>query len=150
MNLSYQNETWENIAVEVEALAGEELYSEVTPIPLTGHFAYETYDMLYKIGMLFVLTARIEETLVGVYIALIDNHLNFSKCRFASPSIYYVRKAYRGEGIGKTLFTMAETQLKAKGVNVIFCGTKTYLPFSAFFEHLDYRPVETVYMKVLS
>ena len=96
------------------------------------------------------MTVRDSSRLIGVLAALIDDHLNLKECHFASPSIYYIRKEYRGKGVGKALFTTAERCLKTKGVTALFCGTKTYLPHDPFFIALGYTPVETVYMKVLT
>ena len=59
--------------------------------------------------------------------------------------IFYVLPEHRGSGTGFQLFKFVEKQLKNRGVQRLFVGSKLHKDASWLFEKLGYMPVETYY-----
>ena len=62
---------------------------------------------------------------------------------------YFLQKAYRGQGIGGTMFRTAEQHLKEQGIQCVSTGAKKSLPYAAVFEKLGWLEVETLFVKWL-
>ena len=59
--------------------------------------------------------------------------------------IFYVHPDHRGGGTGYHLFKSAEKELKRRGVQRLFVGSKLHKDASWLFEKLGYEEVERYY-----
>ena len=99
-------------------------------------------------GLLFV-TLRDAGELVGYFIGFIAPGLHYKTCLTCTMDIFYVRKDKRGGRAGIKLFKFVENELKRRGVDRWFVGSKCHMDASWLFEHLEFQKVEIYYSKWL-
>lgn len=97
-------------------------------------------------GLLFV-TLREAGELVGYFIGFIAPGLHYQTCLTCTMDIFYVRKDKRGGRAGIKLFKFVESELKRRGVDRWFVGSKCHMDASWLFEHLEFQKVEVYYSK---
>lgn len=94
------------------------------------------------------LVAEVDGRVVGV-LALVAHHHPMSGQLVADEAVWYVDPAARGGLLGPRLLKTAETWARGRGCTMLKLGAPTGAGIGPFLERSDYRPVETVYVKLL-
>ena len=121
----------------------KELALNQDKVPLSPQF--DKYIATEKQGGLIFVTLRKAGEMVGYFIGFIAPGLHYSTCLTCQMDIFYVLPEHRGSGTGFQLFRFVEQQLKKRGVQRLFVGSKLHKDASWLFEKLNYTPVETYY-----
>lgn len=121
----------------------KELALNQDKVPLSPQF--DKYVATEKQGGLIFVTLRSAGRMVGYFIGFIAPGLHYSTCLTCQMDIFYVLPEHRGSGAGFQLFKFVEQQLKKRGVQRMFVGSKMHKDASWLFEKLNYTPVETYY-----
>lgn len=121
----------------------KELALNQDKVPLSPQF--DKYVATEKQGGLIFVTLRKAGEMVGYFIGFIAPGLHYSTCLTCQMDIFYVLPEHRGSGTGFQLFRFVEQQLKKRGVQRLFVGSKLHKDASWLFEKLNYTPVETYY-----
>ena len=121
----------------------KELALNQDKVPLSPQF--DKYVATEKQGGLIFVTLRSTGQMVGYFIGFIAPGLHYSTCLTCQMDIFYVLPEHRGSGAGFQLFKFVEQQLKKRGVQRMFVGSKMHKDASWLFEKLNYTPVETYY-----
>ena len=121
----------------------KELALNQDKVPLSPQF--DKYIATEKQGGLIFVTLRKAGEMVGYFIGFIAPGLHYSTCLTCQMDIFYVLPEHRGSGTGFQLFKFVEQQLKKRGVQRMFVGSKMHKDASWLFEKLNYTPVETYY-----
>lgn len=110
---------------------------------------YEIYiENEHKGGLLFV-ALRDAGVMVGYYIGFIAPGLHYKTCLTCITDIFYVRPDKRNGTAGIKMFRFVEKELKRRGVNRWFTGSKVAHDASALFDYLKFDRVEIFYSKWL-
>lgn len=121
----------------------KELALNQDKVPLSPQF--DKYVAAEQRGELIFVTLRKAGQMVGYFIGFIAPGLHYSTCLTCNMDIFYVLPDHRGSGTGFQLFKFVEQQLKKRGVQRMFVGSKMHKDASWLFEKLNYTPVETYY-----
>lgn len=121
----------------------KELALDQDKVPLSPQF--DKYVAAEQRGELIFVTLRKVGQMVGYFIGFIAPGLHYSTCLTCNMDIFYVLPDHRGSGTGFQLFKFVERQLKKRGVDRMFVGSKMHKDASWLFEKLNYTPVETYY-----
>lgn len=121
----------------------KELALDQDKVPLSPQF--DKYVSAEQRGELIFVTLRKAGQMVGYFIGFIAPGLHYSTCLTCNMDIFYVLPDHRGSGTGFQLFKFVEQQLKKRGVQRMFVGSKMHKDASWLFEKLNYTPVETYY-----
>ena len=121
----------------------KELALNQDKVPLSPQF--DKYVATEKQGGLIFVTLRSAGQMVGYFIGFIAPGLHYSTCLTCQMDIFYVLPEHRGSGTGFQLFRFVEQQLKKRGVQRLFVGSKMHKDASWLFEKLNYTAVETYY-----
>lgn len=132
---------------EILPLHFEELALNQDKVPLNPQ--WNTYFAKEDAGELFYCTLRLEGNLIGYYIGFISPGLHYATCLTCCTDIFFIRKEYRSGGYGRILFQFVEKELRRRGVNRWFTGSKSHVDASKFFEKLNFKKVEVYYSKWL-
>lgn len=116
-------------------------------VPLAPRF--DVYARMEADGSLFVVTLRELGKLVGYFVGFVTPSLHYSTCLECKTDIFWVRPEFRtgGRNAGKQLFRAVERELKRRGVQRWFVGTKLHQDASALFSVLGFEPVEVYHSK---
>lgn len=88
--------------------------------------------------------------LAGYFIGFIAPGLHYQTCLTCTMDIFYVRPKFRDNLLaGRRLFKAVERELKTRGVDRWFVGTKLNKDVGRLFETLKFVPVEMYYAKWL-
>lgn len=110
---------------------------------------YEIYiDNEHKGGLLFVVLRDAGE-MVGYYIGFIAPGLHYKTCLTCITDIFYVKPEKRDGTAGIKMFRFIEKELKRRGVQRWFTGSKVAHDASALFDFLKFERVEIFYSKWL-
>lgn len=121
----------------------KELALNQDKVPLSPQF--DKYVAAEQNGELIFIALRKLGEIVGYFIGFIAPGLHYSTCLTCNMDIFYVLPEHRGGGAGFQLFKFVEKQLKQRGVQRMFVGSKMHKDASWLFEKLGYEPVETYY-----
>jgi GNAT superfamily N-acetyltransferase len=110
---------------------------------------YHVYIDRERAGGLLFVTLRDAGELVGYFIGFIAPGLHYSTCLTCTMDIFYVHPEKRTGSAGVRLFRFVETELKRRGVQRWFMGSKIHADASALFKRIGAAPVETYYSKWL-
>lgn len=156
--VTYQVETLSTCQTEINNL----LYAHWQEVGL-GHDVvpldpdWPAYQLLENMGMLHILTCRIDGVVRGYHVTRVDVSPHYKSTLHGFVDIYYLSPEYRGGRVGIQLFIEAEKSLKARGVKKLLSGTKQHesnitgksLDMSKLFERLGWKFIERTYAKVL-
>lgn len=121
----------------------KELALNQDKVPLSPQF--DRYIAAENRGELLFITLRKSGEIVGYFIGFVAPALHYSTCLTCQMDIFYVLPEHRGGGAGFQLFKYVEQQLKKRGVQRMFVGSKMHKDASWLFEKLGYNQVETYY-----
>ena len=126
----------------------EELALNKDKVPLDPQ--YEIYEAREARGELLFVTLRDLGMPVGYFIGFIAPGLHYKTCLTCTMDIFWVHPEYRSKGLpGVKLFRAVEAELKRRGVQRWFAGSKCHADASALFEFLKFEKVEIYYSKWL-
>lgn len=125
----------------------EELALDQEHVPLSPQ--YDVYIERERRGELLFVTLRDAGELVGYFIGFVAPGLHYSTCLTCTMDIFYVRKDRRSGTAGVRLFRFVERELRRRGVQRWFMGSKVHADASALFERIGARKVEVYYSKWL-
>jgi hypothetical protein len=94
-------------------------------------------------------TLRDAGELVGYFIGFIAPGLHYSTCLTCTMDIFYVRQDKRTGSAGIRMFRFVEAELRRRGVQRWFMGSKVSADASPLFKRIGAMPVETYYSKWL-
>lgn len=121
----------------------EELALHKEKVPLDPQ--YNVYLERDAQGGVILITAREDGKLIGYFVGFIAPGLHYQTCLTCTMDIFYVHPDHRGGGTGYHLFKSAEKELKRRGVQRLFVGSKLHKDASWLFEKLGYEEVERYY-----
>ena len=110
---------------------------------------YDIYIQREARGELLFVTLRELGTPVGYFIGFIAPGLHYRTCLTCTMDIFYVHPAKRGGRGGIKLFKFVEQELRRRGVDRWFVGSKCHADASWLFEILGFDRVEVYYSKWL-
>lgn len=123
----------------------DELALDKESVPLDPQ--YDIYFAREDRGELLYMTLREDSRLVGYFIGFIAPGLHYRTCLTCTMDIFYVHPDHRNGRGGLRLFRSVEKELRRRGVQRWFVGSKTHKDASRLFEALKFRPIETFYSK---
>lgn len=124
----------------------EELALNKDKVPLSPQ--WDIYKQRDAMGGVLFMVMREAGEMIGYFIGFIAPGLHYSTCLTCTMDIFYIRPDKRGSGLpGIKLFREVEKELKRRGVDRWFCGSKTKADASALFERLEFDRVEVYYSK---
>jgi GNAT superfamily N-acetyltransferase len=141
-------ESFEERLLELQALLPlhyRELALNQDKVPLSPRYG-DYIDRERAGGLLFV-TLRDAGHLVGYFIGFIAPGLHYSTCLTCTMDIFYVHPDKRTGSAGVRMFRFVETELRRRGVQRWFMGSKIQADASALFKRIGAAPVETYYSK---
>lgn len=121
----------------------EELALNKDKVPLDPQ--YDIYIKREAMGEVIFVTLREAGRLVGYFIGFIAPGLHYRTCLTCTMDIFYVHPDVRGRMGGVRLFRAVKAELKRRGVQRWFVGSKTHADASRLFEALGFHKVETYY-----
>lgn len=108
---------------------------------------YEIYIDREKKGELIFATIRELGIPVGYFIGFVSPGLHYKSCLTCIMDIFYVHPDKRGNRCGIKLFKFVEKELKRRGVDRWFVGSKCHADASWLFELMGFEKVEVYYSK---
>lgn len=143
-------ESFEKQIAELQVLLPlhyEELALNQDKVPLSP--LYSVYIERERGGGLVFVTLRDAGELVGYFIGFVAPGLHYSTCLTCTMDIFFVRADRRQGSAGVRLFRFVEAELRRRGVQRWFMGSKVHSDASALFKRIGAAPVETYYSKWL-
>jgi len=125
----------------------EELALDKEHVPLDPQ--YGIYIDREERGELLLTTLRDKGEMVGYYIGFISPGLHYQTCLTCTMDIFYVGRDKCGPGGGMILFIEVENELRRRGVQRWYMGSKMHKDSSFLFEKVGAIPVEVYYSKWL-
>lgn len=125
----------------------EELALNRDKVPLDPQ--WEVYFSFEDAGQLLFVTAREAGEIIGYFIGFVKPGLHYKTCLTCQMDIFYIRKDKRNGRLGIKLFQFVEKELRRRGVDRWFVGSKLHADASSLFKYLKFDPVETYYTKWL-
>lgn len=110
---------------------------------------YPVYLAREAAGELILVTLREAGRLVGYFIGFIAPGLHYQTCLTCQMDIFYVHPDIRCRMGGPRLFKAVKAELKRRGVQRWFVGSKNHADASRLFEALGFSKVETYYSMML-
>ncbi len=123
----------------------EELALNKDKVPLDPQ--YHVYLQRDARGEVIFVTLRDAGELVGYFVGFVAPGLHYQTCLTCHLDIFYLRPDKRGARGGVILFKAVEAELKRRGVQRWFVGSKAHKDASRLFEALGFDHVETTYSK---
>lgn len=124
----------------------EELALDKDKVPLSPQ--WDIYVEREKLGEVLFVVMREKGEMIGYFIGFIAPGLHYSTCLTCIMDIFYIRPDKRGAALpGVKLFRAVEDELKRRGVQRWYVGSKAKADASALFEFLKFKKVETFYGK---
>ena len=110
---------------------------------------YEVYIERERQGGLLFVVLRDAGEMVGYYIGFIAPGLHYKTCLTCTTDIFFVRADKRDGTAGIRMFRFVEKELKRRGVQRWFTGSKVQHDASKLFDFLNFERVEIYYSKWL-
>lgn len=148
-DIVFQVETWESVIPEIDpliALHHLEIGEDRRSMPLL--IDHEGYCQVERAGQLLLVSARLEDVLVGYCVAFIRNHFHYAARRCGFLDLYYLLPECRRGMAGVTLFRRVEEELIKRGVVKMYASMKLKHDVGRVFERLGWRATDRVYSKM--
>tara|TARA_R110000782_G_scaffold250814_1_gene338204 strand:- start:1456 stop:1911 length:456 start_codon:yes stop_codon:yes gene_type:complete len=110
---------------------------------------YEVYAQREALDQLLFVTIREDGMPIGYFIGFIAPGLHYKTCLTCTMDIFWLHPDKRGNSTGAVMFNFVEKELKRRGVDRWFVGSKCHLDASWMFERLKFERVEVYYSKWL-
>jgi N-acetylglutamate synthase-like GNAT family acetyltransferase len=149
--ITVQLENLEERLGEIKALLPqhwEELAINRDKVPLSPN--YDFYVQYERSGQLIFATLREDGHMMGYFIGFITPGLHYSQTLTCKMDIFYIHPSCRGSALpGLKLFRAVEKELKRRGVQQWYVGSKIKHDASALFKRLGFEPVEVYHSKYI-
>lgn len=148
--LTAQLETMRKGFPELQGLLNghyDELALDKDRVPLDPQ--YEVYLEREDLGMVLYMTLRENGKLIGYFVGFIAPGLHYRTCLTCTMDVFYVHPDHRNGRGGLRLFRAVERELKRRGVQRWFVGSKLHKDSGRLFEAIGFHPVEMHYSKWL-
>lgn len=125
----------------------QELALNQDKVPLAPQ--WDVYDARERAGQLVFVTLRQAGEMIGYLICFVAPGMHYKTCLTATMDILYVRPNERdsfAKGALMLVDTM-EAELRRRGVQRWFMGTKIHKDIGAIFRRRKFKPVEVTYTK---
>jgi hypothetical protein len=140
----------EQLVEDIKPLLDEH-YKEVAlhkeSIPLDPDWS--RYKMLADKGLLFVVTARDDNKLVGYSVFFITQHMHYNSTKMASNDVLYLSPEYRKGMAGIRLIKISEIELKKLGVTKVLWHIKFHKDFRNILYRMGYLDEDAIVGKIL-
>jgi predicted acetyltransferase len=146
--INYQVEYLSDVKEEIAATLAvyhEEVFAFKDAVDLAPD--WDTYLKMEQIGILNILTARLEGRLVGYIVSTIIPHTHYKNNTFSISDVFYINPTIRGEGIGLGLLEAAEAVYREKGVDLMHITLKKDRPSDSLMKRFGAEEAETTYAK---
>ena len=116
---------------------------------------WDRYDEYEKLGLLYVVTARIQGALIGYLSVFCYPHMHHKTQKFAFVDVLWLHPAWRKGWTGIRLIRHFERGMRKVGAGLIWFAVKDHFKnrhgknVGDLLTFLRYEKVETVYAKVL-
>jgi len=148
---TFQREPWSDALRDEAFPLLERHWKEVAldqeTVPLDP--LWDTYTSLDKAGLLVIVTARLDDRLIGYTSHFIAPNLHYRSLRVADNDIFWLAPEHRVSRIGLDLLRAAERECRKAGCNKILMKEKLHVPLGRLFEFLGYREIERLHAKTL-
>lgn len=121
----------------------EELALNKDKVPLDPQ--YHVYLDRDARGEVIFVTLRDAGELVGYFVGFVAPGLHYQTCLTCHMDILYLRKDRRGGRGGVILLKAVQAELKRRGVQRWFVGTKAHMDIGRLFQAMGFTHVETTY-----
>lgn len=143
-------EAWDDVLSELRPMLPHhyaELALDQDKVPLDPQ--WHVYAERNARGELVVVVLREAGAAIGYYWGFIAPGLHYASCLTCTMDIFYVHPGYRNGRAGMVLFQAVERELRRRGVQRWFVGTKLHADCGALFKRLGFEPIETYHSKWL-
>jgi len=151
VNVVYAVESFDQVSEDIKTLMLEN-WKEIgtyKDIPLDPDFEY--YKKLSEFGLMFIYTVRDAGRLVGYAIFTVSPNVLYKKHKWALNGPIWIHPDHRGKGVGRSLVSFWESELKQAGADVIRITVEVVHPTMAYLlNECGYDPVEASYAKRIS
>lgn len=147
--LTFAVEKWSDVWREAEALWPLH-YDEVGEGRANKWTLNPDLDLLGRMeaaGKLQIVVARDLGKLVGYHAKIVEPLLHYKQVLAGKSDLYWLHPEHRGGRNGLRLFENVESAAKARGVQVLYEGTKIEMDHGPLLEHLGYVLIEKRYRK---
>lgn len=110
---------------------------------------YDIYLAREARGEVIFTTLREAGEIIGYFVGFIAPGLHYKTCLTCTMDIFFIREDKRQNGGGMILFKEVESELRRRGVQRWFMGSKMHKDASYLFEKIGAVPVEMYYSKWL-
>ncbi len=110
---------------------------------------WDRYVSADRSGNYHLITARHQDYLVGWVGYFVYEHMRHRGYQIAREDWYYVKPGFRKKGIGRSMFTAAESTLKQRGVDRIIMSCKVTPDHTDLIQDLGYQQHEKNFTKAL-
>lgn len=147
--ITVQLESFEERLDELKALLPmhwEELAINRDKVPLAPNFDF--YIQYERGGQFIFMTLRENGLLKGYFIGFITPGLHYSETLTCKMDIFYIHPECRGSALpGLKLFRAVEKELRRRGVQQWYVGSKISHDASPLFKRLGFEPIEVYHSK---
>ena len=148
--ITFATEDFEDFQPELALLVPEH-YKEIAlnqnEIPLDPD--WEHYRELNRACRLHCVTVRDDGKLVGYHLTIITSMLHYRTTISGITDVYFIKPEFRKGFTAVRMFKFVEAELRTMGCKQLITATKKHLDISKVLERLGYKPVETVFRKML-
>lgn len=148
--LTFAQEEWPDLKPVIMPLwerHWQEIAGDKDVIPLDPD--WDGYDRLHQHGALKIMAAREDGELVGYVFAIVTPHLHYRTTLCSNYDLFWLAPEHRKGWAGYRLLKEAEKMLKACGVVKAFGQTKVWHDVTPIYKRMGWKPVETVFAKLL-
>lgn len=147
--ITVQLESFEERLEELQVLLPEhykELAMDQDRVPLSP--SYDIYIENEQAGRLVFMTLRENGVMLGYFIGFLAPGLHYNTCFTCKMDIFYIHPSIRGSGLpGVKLFRAVEKELKLRGVQRWYVGSKMKADAGPLFKRLGFEPIEVYHSK---
>lgn len=110
---------------------------------------WDIYLRREELGELVFVTLRRDGGMIGYWIAFVAPGLHYSTCLTSTMDIWFIHPDHVVGKAPLILIRAVEAEMRRRGVNLWFAGSKDHRPCGPFFERVGFEKVETYYAKWL-
>jgi len=147
--INYSIESFEECIPEIKGLA-QLHYDEIDE--RSGVFEldpdWSQYVSLEKADVLFLSTVRVDNKMVGYFIALVMPHLHNKNVITAFTDVLFLHKKHRKSGIGRNFLKFIIEAIKTMGAKLFYIACKITHDLGPLFESMGFTEIERNYMMV--
>jgi GNAT superfamily N-acetyltransferase len=96
-------------------------------------------------GSLLFVAVRCDGALVGYFVGIIGTSPHYQTTLCCKMDVIYLTPEHRGAGTGRLLMTTIRAELKRRGCQVWYMGSKNHKPIEALFLACGFEPCETYF-----